>query len=113
MEDIDKFLSFEVDDDYCYGCGDGSGDGYGPGDSFGHGYGSGNHFSDGSGNHFSDGSGGGYGYGCGCQNGSGHSSNNELIIRINSIKKFNNHLVSKIDNILTIIENIHGNYAKG
>ena len=61
---------------------------------------------------FSDGSGNGSDYGSGYFDGSGYSwfnwGNED-----DSIKKNNNQQVIGIDGIQTIIENIHGNYAKG
>ena len=109
MEDIDEFLSTEIDCNYgggnCSGngSGDGSGEGYGRqvnglgyGLSIGGGYSCGNGYGD-KDKHISC-NGDGYGYGYRFDN---------------SIKKINNLQVVSIDYIHTIIENIHGNYAKG
>ena len=101
MEDIKNFLAV---DEYPYGDGDGSGDGdgYGYGDSSGdgdgdgYGYGDGSGDGDGYGNGNGDGDGDGYGYGDG-----------------SNIKMYNNKKVYIIDSIQTVIDSVHGNYAKG
>ena len=76
-----------------YGLGDGSGsgygDGYGSGDGYGYGCGSGDGYGDG----YGDGSGDGYGYGM--------------------LKEWAGQHVHSIDGIATLIDSVHGNYAKG
>ena len=138
--EIDRFLSTEIVDNYSHrdGSGYGSGDGFGYGLSNGSGDGSGNGsgygLSNGSGYGLGDGSdyisdygsgndsgygsdygsGDGYGYGNGYGNcdGCGRSGFNWGNVD-DSIKKINNQQVISIDNVQTIIENVHGNYAKG
>ena len=94
MEDlgkrIEQFLCVSSGSGYGYGSGNGSGDGDGNGYGSGDGYGSGNGYGNGYGNGDGDGSG----------NGSG-------ITEINDMK------VWDVDNIPTIITNIHGNIAEG
>jgi len=79
-----------------YGYGDGSGYGYGDGSGSGSGYG----YGSGSGSGYGDGSGSGSGYGYGSGSGSG-------------IKTFDGHQVYIIDGTQTLIDNVHGNVAKG
>ena len=79
-----------VSSGYCYGDGDGSGYGSGYGDGYGYGSGYGSGYSDGDGS----GDGDGYGYGSG-------------------ITSFCGKCVHKIDNVPTIIDSVHGNYANG
>ena len=96
-----------------YGYGDGSGYGY----SDGSGYDSGGGYSDGSGGGYSDGSGGGSCYGsgdgsgsgsgCGCGSGSGYG------FGYDNIKTINGNIVDYIDNVPTIIIQVHGNFAYG
>jgi len=83
---IERFLNI--------GSGDGDGDGYGDGSGSGSGDGSGYYDGSGSGS----GSGDGYGYGYG--DGSG-------------IKSFNGQLVYIVDGVQTLIDEVHGNIAKG
>ena len=92
--------AYDYGDGFGYGSGDGFGyiDGYGYGSSpicgssFGSGYGEG--FSYGSGDSY----GSGYGYGS-CDN--------------KSIEVFNDMVVHKIDGLPTLIDSVHGNFAKG
>ena len=77
-----------------YGYGDGSGSGYGDGDGSGSGYGDGDGYGSGSGSGSGYGDGSGYGYGDG-------------------IAAFNSEVVYMIDNMPTIIRQIHGNIARG
>ena len=83
-----------------YGSGDGSGDGYGygSGDGSGYGYGDGSGDGYGSGDGSGSGSGDGYGYGYGYGDG---------------IEELDHQKVYKIDGVQTIIDSVHGNYAKG
>ena len=83
---------------YGSGYGDGDGDGSGDGFGFGYGYGSG----DGSGFGYGDGYGSGDGDGSGFGDGSG-----------DGIKSFCGRLLFAVDGVLTSIENIHGNIARG
>ena len=92
MEAIERFLS--VSDGYGYGDCDGSGDGYGSGSG------------DGSGDGYGSGSGDGYGYGDGSGYGYGSGSGS-------GVKSINGKTVYMIDDVQTIIDHIHTNYAKG
>ena len=87
MEEIEIFLAV---DEFPDGSGSGSGSGYGDG------YGSGSGYGDGDGSGYGDGdgygSGSGYGYG---------------------VVEYNHQKVYKIDGVPTIIDSVHGNYAKG
>ena len=100
MEDIKikQFLSINS------GSGDGSGYGSGSGSGYGSGYGYGD--GDGSGDGSGYGSGYGYGYGYGSGYGSGYGGNVY-------IKTFGNAIIYNIDDVATIITNIHNNIAKG
>ena len=107
---IDDFLKIEKrygdGDGYGFGSGDGYGDGSGSGDGsdfgYGYGYGSGSGYGDGSG------SGDGFGSGDGSDFGSGYGDGDG-----DGIEKINGDTVYKIDSIQTLIDNVHGNYAKG
>jgi len=81
---IDKF----VKTGYGYGYGSGDGSGYGYGDGYG------------------DGSGYGDGYGDGSGDGSGFGDGEDVL-------EYNHQKVYKIDGTPTIIDSVHGNYAKG
>ena len=98
VDKIKEFLTVDVGSGYGdgYGSGDGSGygDGYGSGD--GYGYGSG----DGSGDGYGYGSGDGYGSGSGSGDGSG-------------VKEWQGQTVYKVDGVATLIDSVHGTYAKG
>ncbi len=74
----------------------GYGSGYGSGDGYGFGYGSG----------YGSGDGYGYGYGSGDGSGDGYGDGDGLF-------RYNGKTVYYIDAIPTIINNVHGNYAKG
>ena len=97
---IERFLSVSHGNGDGCGNGNGYGHGYGCGNGNGYGHGYGDGSGDGSGNGYGDGCGGGYSsdYGDGCGDG---------IAEINGLKVYD------IDSIPTIIESIHGNYAKG
>ena len=94
------------------GSGEGDGSGYGSIDGHGYGYGSGYEYSDNIGYNrrlgyvFCDGS--GSGSGGGNINGSGSGYWNYL-----DILEYNHKRLYNIDYILTIINSVHGNYAKG
>ena len=116
---IDEYLSCYGDGsgyddgfDDGFGSGNGFGDGSVDGDGYGYGNGngSGNGYDDGSGYGFGngngDGSGDGDGYGYG--NGSGHGDGDG-----NDIEYLNNQKIYTIDNIPTLIDSVHTNYAKG
>ena len=107
------FLSTEIVDNYGYDFSDGSGNGSGYGSGYGSGSGSGYGSGSGSGNGSGNGSGYGSAYGSFYGSGGDEPLYNTGDGLINSIKKINNLQVVSIDNIHTIIENIHGNYAKG
>ena len=97
MGKIDDFLRVnEFPNGYGDGSGSGSGYGYGDGDGDGSGSGSGYGDGDGDGSGYGSGSGSGYGYGDG-----------------DGIKELNHQNVYIIDGISTIIDSVHGNYAKG
>jgi len=106
----DNFDEYEVTgyecDNFCGfdGSGDGSGYGYlngsGHGSGYGSGYGSIDGSGDGSGCYPLHGSGDGSGYGKLCEYG-------------DDIKEINHQKIYKIDDLETIIDSVHGNYAKG
>ena len=95
-EQIKQFLAVNYGSGYGdgsgYGSGSGSGDG--SGDGYGYGYGDG----------YGDGYGYGYGYGYGDGDGSGDGS---------GIPEFNGQKVYQVDNVATLIDSVHRNYAKG
>ena len=107
-EQIKQFLNIDVG----YGYGDGFGSGYsdgdgddfgcGFGDGFGCGFGSGYSHGDGDG----DGSGSGFGFGNGYGYGDGSGDGR-------GIKELDGDTIYMIDNTLTFIDSVHGNYAKG
>ena len=76
--------------------GDGSGSGYGSGSGSGSGYGNGSGYGDGDGSGYGDGDGDGSGYGYG-----------------DGLKEYNHQKVYIVDNIPTLIDSVHGNYAIG
>ena len=113
MEEIEKIKLFlSLGSGYGSGDGDGDGDGYGYGSGSGYGYGSGSGYGYGSGSGSGygsgdgsgSGSGSGSGYGSGSGDGSGYGD---------GIKEINNHEVYMIDGTPTLIDSVHGNYAKG
>ena len=83
---------------YGYGDGSGYGSGYGDGSGSGYGYGDGSGYGSGYGDGSGYGSGSGYGYGY------GYGKNIEYI---------NGQKVYQIDDVPTLIDSAHGNYAKG
>jgi hypothetical protein len=89
---IRRFLSVSYGDGNGYGSGDGYGYGYGYGSGDGNGYGYGDGY----------GPGNGYGDGSGYGDGDGYG-----------IKTYNGHTVYYVDGVATIIDAVHGNYAKG
>ena len=88
------------------GSGDGYGSGYGSGYGDGSGYGNGDGYGNGNGDGYGDGSGDGYGNGDGSGDGYGDGDGN-------GIKQINGLDVNIIDNIPTVLTEIHGNVAKG
>ena len=100
MEGLKEFLS--SGDGYGDGYGDGSGYGYGDGSGSGSGYGSG--YGDGYGSGSGDGYGDGYGDGSG--SGSGYGSGY-------GIKSINGCPVCLIDDVYTVVYQLHGDIAKG
>ena len=116
-----------------YGSGDGYGDGYGSGDGYGYGYGDGSGYGIGygcgSGDGYGDGdgsgygSGDGYGYGCGSGDGyglgdgdgsgSGSGDGDGSGYGSGMLKEWAGQHVHSIDGIATLIDSVHGNYAKG
>ena len=93
---IQKFLAVGSG----YGYGDGSGSGYGSGYGYGDGDAVGSGYGYGYGSGDADGYGSGYGYGDGDADGSG----------VNSI---NGERVWSVDGVQTLIDSVHGSYAKG
>jgi hypothetical protein len=89
---------------YGFGDGNGYGNGIGNGDGYGYGFGFGDGFGDGYGDGYGFGDGFGDGYGDGYGNGYGNG---------NGIKQINGLDVNIIDNIPTVLTEIHGNVAKG
>ena len=114
--DIQKFLAISYGSGYGYCSGYGDGDGHGHGDGYGYGYGDGHGdgygdghgdghdsgFGSGHGSGSGDGYGHGYGSGSGSGDGYGHGVNT-----------FSGSKVYLIDGIPTLIDSIHGSYAKG
>ena len=84
------------------------------GDGTGFGYGSGSGSSDGTGTGYGSGSGCGYGDGDGSGDGdsSGSGSGNDSGDD-SGVVEYNHQKVYKIDGVPTIIDSVHGNYAKG
>ena len=112
MEGLKEFLSSG------YGSGDGSGDGFGYGSGYGYGYGSGYGYGYGSGygsgNGYGDGSGYGYGYGDGSGYGSGYGDGSGYGSGYgDGIKSINECPVCLIDDVFTVVYQIHGDIAKG
>ena len=103
MEDLIERIRAFLAKDYGYGDGSGDGSGYGDGDGDGSGDGSGY------GGGYGDGDGDGSGYGSGVGSGVGGG----VVGGVGGIRSFNRQPVWMIDNTPTIIESIHGSYAKG
>ena len=97
MEDLIR--EFLKTDEFPNGYGDGYGSGYGDGDGYSDGYG------DGYGSGYGDGDGDGSGYGDGYGDGDGSGDG--------EIKRYNGQDVYSIDGVLTLIDAVHGNYARG
>ena len=95
MEAIKEFLNISFGDGSGYGSGSGYGDGIGYGSGYGDGSGYGSGYGDGSGYGSGYGDGDGSGYGSGYGDGDGGKN------------------VYLIDGVLTIIESVRGNIAKG
>ena len=93
MEEIETFLAV---DKIPFGSGSGSGFGSGSGSGYGSGYG------------YGSGPGSGYGSGYGYGSGDGDDSGDD-----DGVVEYNHHKVYKIDGVPTIIDSVHGNYAKG
>ena len=91
---IDKFVKD--------GSGNGSGYGNGYGNGYGYGNGAGSGYGNGAGSGFGNGAGSGFGDGAGDGNGAG-----------DGLLSINGKRIYKIDNVLTIIENVKKNIAKG
>ena len=115
MEEIARFLlvsgkglGFGFDDGDGYGKGYGSGSGSSYGKGYGDGYGNG--YGNGYGKGYGEGYGSGYGSddGSGSGHGSGDGSGDG-----SGITKINGKRVYQIDGIPTLIDSVHGNYAKG
>ena len=102
---IQDFLTFKEDGSgsgFCYGDGSGDGDGDGYGDGSGDGFGSGD------GDGYGDGSGDGYGSGYGDGSGSGSGRG-----RGDCIKEIDGRKIYLIDDVPTVLLNIHKNVAFG
>jgi hypothetical protein len=111
---IRKFL--QVTSGYGYGSGSGSGDGSGYGSGYGYGSGSGSGYGsgDGSGYGYGYGSGDGYGYGYGYGSGDGDGDGyGDGYGSGYGVKEINGQNVYMIDKTATVIESVHGSYAKG
>ena len=110
MEVLIKFLSvgYGYGNGYSYGNGYGYGYGNGYGNGNGNGNGDGNGYGNGYGDGYGDGNGDGYGDGNGYGNGYGSGDGSG-----DGILEIDGHQVYKVDGIPTIIESVHGNYAKG
>lgn len=110
LKEKEEILRFLQVDEYPSGDGDGFGDSDGFGSEFGsgNGYGYGSGFGFGTGHGYGNGYGNGYDFG----DGSGFSVNNDFEYD-NNIEYFNLQKVYNIDNIKTLIDSVHGNFAKG
>ena len=102
MEGLKEFLS----------SGDGSGDGDGYGDGSGDGYGDGYGYGDGSGSGSGDGYGDGYGYGSDSGSGDGYGDGYGYGSG-DGIKSINGFPVCLIDDVYTVVYQLHGDIAKG
>ena len=100
QEKIERFLAVTRNSGYGYG----SGSGYGFGSGSGDGSGSGSGYGSGSGDGY--GYGYGYGYGDGDGSSSGYGSGS-------GIGFVNGHRVYDVDGVPTLINNVHGDAAKG
>ena len=128
-EEVQRFLTTQ-NPDFCdldsgfsthdgFGCGTGNGSGYGTGDGFGVGRGCG--YDTGFGSYFSHGFGAGAGYrncsgnGAGFGNGAGEAAGTGACFDLGviDIKSINGNAIDYVDNIPTIITQIHGNIASG
>ena len=119
-EDIRKFLAVSYGSGYGSCDGSGDGDGYGDGSGSGSGYGScdgsgdGSGYGSGSGSGYGDGYGYGSGYGYGYGDGYGYGYGDGYGDGYGSgIPEFNGQKVYRIDGVQTLIDSVHGNYAKG
>ena len=92
QEKIERFLAVTRNNGSGYGSGSGDGDGYGYGYGYGSGYGSG--------------SGSGYGSGSGSGSGDGDGDGS-------GIKAIDGRAVYNIDDVQTVLFQVHGNVAKG
>ena len=106
MEDLSKTITDFLN--VGSGDGSGSGDGYGSGygDGYGAGYGSG--YGPGYGAGYGSGYGPGYGSGDGSGGGDGFGGGDG-----DNIQSLNVQRVYMIDGVATLIDSVHGNYAKG
>ena len=100
QEKIERFLAVTRNNGSGYGSGSGDGDGYGDGYGYGYGYGSG--YGSGSGSGYGSGSGSGSGDGDGDGSGDG-----------DGIKTIDGRAVYNIDDMQTVLFQVHGNVAKG
>ncbi len=106
----ERFLNIGSGSGSGYGDGSGSGygDGSGSGSGSGYGFGFGDGSGDGSGSGYGSGDGSGFGDGDGSGDGSGSGYGDG-----SGIKSFNGQRVYIIDGVQTLIEEAHGNVAKG
>ena len=108
-ENRKEVLDFLKITEYPHGSGYGYGDGSGYCSCYGNGYGDG----------CCDGNGYGYGNGYGSINGDGYGYVNGAVDGYDpcnsnkNIKVFNDIVVHEIDNLPTLIDSVHGNFAKG
>ena len=128
-EEVQRFLTTQ-NPDFCdldsgfgtydgFGCG--TGDGYGCGTGDGSGFGRGSGYDTGFGSYFSYGFGAGAGYrncsgeGAGFGNGAGEAAGIGACFDLGviDIKSINGNTIDYVDNIPTIITQIHGNIASG
>ena len=108
-EEVERFLSVKIVNEYIFG----ESHRYGYCDGYGFGHGS--DYSTINGYGYGSISGCGYGYGDGIVNGSGNcdESGEGSGISVMNIKTFNGHIIDYIDGVPTIITHIHNNVASG
>ena len=114
MEGLKEFFSYGSGDGSGYGDGYGSGYGPGYGSGYGYGYGDGDGYGSGYGYGYGDGSGygSGYGYGSGSSYGSSYGSGSSYGYSY-GIKSINGYPVCLIDDVYTVVYQLHGDIAKG
>ena len=116
-EEVERLLSIKTINGYCCCLGSDSGDGFGIGCDYrngsgyrdGYGYGHGGYSGSGDGHSSGLGDGSGFSDGYGYEDGSGKGGDASVM----NIKTFNGHIIDYIDDVPTIITNIHNNVASG